>query len=256
MGRVGYSLIPSRWKIARHNIQKAFPEKSSAELDELTKQHFFHVGRVVIDLFSLPAMSSERLRKEKLRFKGLEQVYELQKDKQGGLFISAHIGSWESLCISPTKGFDVYVLYRIQRGFFEDLIMSLRTSCGLKLLPNDVEGVKNLLHRAYDGGFVAMLADQGKGATFDFFGYPAQFPWGAAVFHVRHKLKAFPIFSMRDAEGHILVEVCPPIEVDGKLKRSEREKQFQEKYIKVLEEKVREAPEQYYWLHDIWRDFK
>ncbi len=256
LGYLGYLLLSSRRKITSHNLAKAFPDKSQEEIKRLTKAHFCHVGCVIIDLFSMPAMTSPALRKRKLRFHGLELLEELKIKKEGGMFLSAHMGSWESLCIAPTKGYDVYVLYK-PASYFEDLVMSLRTACGLQLFPNDIEGLKSLLHRAYDGGMVAMLADQGrKGQTYDFFGYPARFPSGAAAFHVRHKLKAFPVFSIRGDDGCIHVKIHPPIDVDQNLSRPEKEKQFQEKYIKILEEEVRLAPEQYYWLHDVWRDFK
>ena len=257
LGYVGHFFLPSRRKIAHHNLAKAFPEKSEEEIKRLTKAHFCHVGSVIIDLFSMPAMSCKHLRERKLVFSGLEMLQEMKVTNKGGLFLSAHMGSWETLCTSPSMGYDVYVLYKTQSSYFEDLIMSLRTSCGLKLFPNDHEGLKALMHCAYDGGMVAMLADQGrKGKSYDFFGYPARFPVGAAAFHIRHKLKAFPVFSIRQPDGRVHVTVHPPIEIDRAQKRPAKEKEFQEKYIKILEQEVTKAPEQYYWLHDIWRDFK
>ena len=256
MGSLAFLLLSSRRRIAQHNIAKAFPEKTDEEISILTRLHFQHLGNVILDLITLPSMNNPEILRKKIELEGSEIVEKELGTRGGAIFMSAHMGSWESLCTAPLFDYPLYGLFRKQSSRFDSILTTLRTSCGVQLFPNDRNGMKALLKEAKAGGFIAVLADQGRGPELPFFGEPARFPKGGVAFNVRHGLKAFPIFALRSLDGRIKLRILPAIEAPSDLHRQEAERCLQRKFISVLEKQIVDFPEQYYWVHDIWRNFK
>ena len=255
LGVTAWLLLRRRRSITRHNLGIAFPDLPPSELDTLVRRHFQHLGRSMIEMFSLPALRSEKRRARKITFIGFEKVDAALASGRGAMVLTAHMGNWEIMTTIAALGYDFSALFKPQRNIADDIMTALRTACGLKVFSRH-EGLRGVIRAAREAKLVGILADQGGTETFPFFGRPAVFPPGAAAFAVRHGLAPFPIFGIRGPDGRVEIRVGDPVEPRTDLPPEEAKADFQKRYIGVLEAAIRENPEQYFWVHDIWHDFK
>jgi len=255
LGLLAYFLVSKRRRIVQYNLSVAFGELSPVELTRLTRKHFSHLGRSFIELFSQPALGNERLRNRKIKFSGFEKIDAVLAKGQAAGILTAHMGNWELMSCIAALGYDLSALYKAQDTFFDRLLISLRTTCGLKVLANK-DGLRTLIREIRAGHVIGILADQGGLDPFDFFGESARFPMGAAAFALRHGVVNFPVFSIRQDDGTILITVEDAIIPEALEDREATQQDFQRRYIEILENCIRKHPEQYYWVHDVWRHFK
>lgn len=255
LGLTAWLVLRRRRLVARHNIATAFPDLAPAELDLLVRDHFRHLGRSMVEMFSLPALRSEGRRKRKITFIGFEKIDAVLASGRGAMVLTAHMGNWEIMTTIAAMGYDFSALFKPQRNIADDIMTTLRTACGLKVFSRH-EGLRGVIRAAREAKMVGILADQGGDDRFPFFGRPAVFPTGASVFAVRHGLAPFPIFGIRQPDGRVEIRVGDPVEPRTDLPPEEAKADFQARYIEVLEAAIRENPEQYFWVHDIWHDFK
>jgi len=248
-------VLRRRRTIVAHNLAKAFPDRTSVDIDVLTAAHFRHLGQLVVEMLTLPAMRSPSWRARKMEFRGFEKIDRVLAEGRGAMVLTAHMGNWEIMTAIAALGYRFSALYKAQQSVFDRIIYDLRTTCGLRVFTRG-DGLRALIKAARAGELIGVLADQGIGADIPFFGDEARFPMGAAAFHVRHGVAAFPVFGVRDEQGRVIVTVHDAIEAPTDLPRDEAEVAFQRSYVAVLEAEVRKHPEQYYWVHDVWRDFK
>jgi KDO2-lipid IV(A) lauroyltransferase len=107
-----------------------------------------------------------------------------------------------------------------------------------------------------DGEFVGVLADQNipsiPGVTVDFFGRPAHTPVGPALMARRSGAVLMPLHIKRlpDNNYRVFAEPAIPLAEGGKL-RGKLTVDTQA-WSLAVERWVREAPEQWVWLHQRW----
>jgi len=89
-----------------------------------------------------------------------------------------------------------------------------------------------------------------QSAVLPFFGVPAMTNIATSTLARLGKAVAVPYFAFRLPEGGYVIKVLPPIEglPSGDPVEDTR------KYIAILEEHIRLAPEQYYWIHRKYKD--
>ena len=87
-----------------------------------------------------------------------------------------------------------------------------------------------------------------KGVFVKFFGHPASTPKGTAIFHMR--TGAPMVFSVcnRDADGSISISFSK-VEVNGDASIES----ITQSYTTLLEAKVREYPDHFFWFHQKWK---
>ena len=260
LGFLLYAFMSKRRKYVFHNLSKAFPSKGKKEISTITKDHFIHLGHLVYELLSLPALSVKVYRDRKLTFKGIEKINKTLAHDKAAMVLTAHMGNWEIMTTMASlidRPFSA--LYKEQKSIWDEIMTHLRTCSGLQVIPNK-RGLKGIIRSIRNNELIGVLADQGrKGMTLNFFGSKATFPSGAATFYVKHGVVPFPVFGTRQNDGRTLVEVLDPVvlsEEEQSLPREEQEMTFLKKYIAILERQINIHPEQYYWVHDVWRDFK
>jgi KDO2-lipid IV(A) lauroyltransferase len=116
---------------------------------------------------------------------------------------------------------------------------------------------KEVLRSLRKGRAVGILGDQNvrRGGVFvEFFGKLASTPRGAALFALR---TGSPVFlgMARSLPGspQRYEAVFEPVEFTPTGQTEEDILRFTEKYARLLEERIRGAPEQYFWQHRRWK---
>ena len=251
IGDLAFVIMIRRRKITIRNMQIAFPQKDSVKL---ARKCFQHYGCSLVEVFCLPFFKSTM--RKWLRFEGMEIFQDLRKRNQGVILLTSHFGNWEVM--SWCAQFDLQVSGLYQRLSFrlaDQLFMQLRQVAGMKLIEKK-SGIREKIYKVLDEGeIMGLVGDQGRGQVLDFFGRKTNFPLGPAETAL---IKEVPmIFTICVRRGKYLdMEVLEEI----RLQEGEDPEQIvyntTQVYIKRLEQLVSEYPEQYFWLHDIWKQFK
>lgn len=251
IGDIAFILMRRRRKITVYNIQTAFPEADSLKL---SRNCFRHFGCSILEVFCLPFFGSSM--KKWLRFRGMEVFQQLRDEGKGVILLTSHFGNWEVMSWCSQFDLQVSGLYqKLNLKIADELFMELRQVAGMKLIQKK-SGIRELIYGVLDQKqIMGLVGDQGRGQTIDFFGKETGFPLGPAETALR---KGVPmILTVCVRRGHYLdMEVLEEIPLQSGEDEEEIIYNTTKTYIKRLEKLVTDYPEQYFWLHDIWKKFK
>jgi Kdo2-lipid IVA lauroyltransferase/acyltransferase len=257
LGGLGYAPCRIRADRVERYIRAAFPDISAARVREIARESYRGLGRVTIESIILSREPKETVI---AAFSGTENWELLEAalaEGRGVVLVSGHIGSWElSAAYMAARGVPVdaiamHMANPLSDGFFK----RTRERFGTRVLFDD-QAVRAIPRAFKDGRAVGFLSDQGAlglASTFvDFFGRPAKTPRGAAVFALRGQLPMLFIAAIRqpDLSYRFIVRKVPLAE------SGDRERDVDDtvrNYTKVIEDCVREHPEQYFWQHRRWK---
>ena len=253
LGSFFYYFIPLRKSVALKNISIAFPDQSKSANNQLVKNCYRHYGMILADFFRLPKVKREN---DTAIVNIPPESIELFKQNQGGIILTGHLGNWEY--IGPMLGLygiKCAGVAQIQHNSTSDRFFNeLRGSELVKIIPVDA-GSKVMIRSIRDGYYLGLISDQNagrKGTNAQFFNSPVSVPKGAAAFHLKTNtpiLLGFCILSM-DFTYHLSFQ---ELDMDGIPENSKDAiVEINQRYSKLLEEAVREYPQQYFWFHRKW----
>jgi KDO2-lipid IV(A) lauroyltransferase len=257
IGRFGYSPLGIRRQVVERQIAAAFPDLAPADVRELARASYEHLGRTTIETALLPRLSREELL-GLFESEGDWGVLQRAVDAgKGVVIVTGHLGNWElggAYVAARGIGLDG-IARRMNNPLFDAYLTRTRSRIGITVV-HDAEAVRRTPRSLRDGRAVAFVSDQGVlglASTFvPFFGRPAKTPRGPAVFALRLRVPVIFAAAIRRPSGRyelILEEI--PVEETG-----DRERDVDAvvaRYTRALEGRVREHPAQYFWHHRRWR---
>lgn len=258
LARFAKWVTPRRTAAARDFVATAFPELDRKELDRRVLTAWKHLFHITLASEEVKKRLVGRSLREHFDFEICDEAAELLESRTGCLFVSCHLGHWE---IAPgvlsALGFrSLYVVGKPPKNRpLSRRVQELREQLGVRVLPRRgaMRTVPTVLRSR---GHVAMLLDQRarlKPAFAPFFGRPARCDRSAAVL-IRRLEVPIVIGSCFGTETPWrfklrLGPVIRPEELEGA-----RPEQIIERLNRELEAVIRRHPEQYFWLHDRYRD--
>ena len=116
-------------------------------------------------------------------------------------------------------------------------------------------GLKRLYQAISDKRFIGLASDQNarsRGVEINFFGKKSSFPKGAGIFHSRTGCDVFMVLCIMgsDYKYHIFVKKIN-IEKNNK-SESDIIEELNSEYVKILTNKIKQYPNQYFWFHKKW----
>lgn len=251
-GRMVHRVGAARRAIVRRNIELCFPELSIAERDALTRRHFAALGMSVVEM-GLGRWASDAKIADWSTVENIEYLTEPLEKGIGVIMLSAHFTTLEisgrgiRLAGAP---FDA--VYRRNRSDFvtEFLRAGRERSADETIEKRDI---KSMVRKLRAGRAVWYAPDQSysrKGAeVVPFFGVPTMHTTATSTLARLGKAVVVPFFPRRMPDGRYQLKLLPPLENFPGDNPVEDVMQ----YIRLLEEHIRECPEQYFWIH---RKFK
>ncbi len=248
LGWLSMKLLPRRVRIARTNLQLAFPEWDDATREACLKENFANVGRAIFETGIAWFWPDWRVRKI-MHVTGAEHVEQAVANKHGMLLLSAHFMTLElnaRMFGLLRPGVGVYrpntnpVLeyaqyhgrcksnkYLIDRADVKGMIKALRQGEALWYAPDHDYG-------PHASVFVPFLGVSDA----------ATITGTATLARVKNTV-VLPCYNIRLPQGGYQLIIEPPLQnypvgddvADATLSNQ------------VLEQAVRKAPEQYMWLH-------
>ncbi len=257
LGDIVYGTVKRRRQIALKNLNMALGnEKSKDELEYIARSSFRNMGKTLVEFLSTPRYSAERLR-SLARIEGMENVQQAMARGKGIIFISAHLGNWELAfhIMSRAIGSLSAVAQSFKYHRLDRLVSNYRTRYGGQVIKKEM-AVKQSLRLLRQGQEVAFLGDQDagdNGVFIDFFGIPASAPRGPIMLALRTDASIINILDIRQEDDSHLITISEPVELEisGDL---EKDVEFNTaRFVKHLEETVREHPCQWLWMHNRWK---
>ena len=124
----------------------------------------------------------------------------------------------------------------------------------MKVIPIN-SGSKVMIEHIKDGYFLGLISDQNAGAKGTealFFNHTVSVPKGAAAFHLKTNSPILLGFCILCKDLHYKLSFSE-MDLQGLPQNSnDAIVEINKRFTKVLEEKVREYPEQYFWFHRKW----
>ena len=243
--------------ITLHNLQRSFPEKNLKEIIRIAKGVYRHFAIVAAEFFDMPYINKENIHKW-VEIEGLENYQEAIARGKGVLSIVAHFGNWELMTIAvPICLKPMYIVYRpLDNPVIDNMVEYVRTMNGNVLIPKGGSG-KRIMELLKENHIIGILSDQNvaayEGVFVDFFGRPACTGVGLAVMAMRSSAPVIPAFMARQPSGRYKFILKPAMEA---VCTDDYEADLQvntQRFTKIVEEIVREYPDQWFWFHQRWK---
>ncbi len=220
LGRAWYLAASATQRAqVRANLARIRRDADEAELTRLVREAYVHYARYWIDAFRLHRMDAAEVVRASTA-EGLEHVDAVRDAGRGGIFATAHLGSWDvgAFFTSQRRWGMVVVAEVVEPRALFDRFVRLREQAGIGVIPlvrgGDMLG--RLEHTVReDGALATLLADRDltrHGPIVQFFGEPCRLPAGPAALARRTGLPVHVGAFLAAGNGfHGVVQ--PPIEV-------------------------------------------
>jgi Kdo2-lipid IVA lauroyltransferase/acyltransferase len=245
-------------RVGMRNLEMALPEKTEAERVQIVRGVFTSLGRQLSELCLFPRYTPENV-EDVVVYDGLENYEKAYARGKGVLFLTAHFGGWElSAFAHSLHGHWVNIVMRpMDNPYLDEMLQRYRTMHGNKVVPKD-DFVRGLLAAMKAGETVGILMDTNmtppQGVFVDFFGIPACTASGLARIALRTDAAVVPGFTIWDkSQGKYRLRFDPAVELvrTGNLEADIIANT--QKFTKVIENYVREYPDQWLWVHRRWK---
>jgi KDO2-lipid IV(A) lauroyltransferase len=246
-------------EVAFDNLRQAFPGRySDAELDELVRSAYRHFCTLLIDIVHMPRKLHANTWRRHMQVPSIRQCVACLLSGRPLLIVTGHFGNWEAGGYTlALLGFATHAIAReLDNRYLDDYLRSFRESTGQKLLAKkgDFDQMQSILAQ---GGVIGTLADQDagqRGLFVDFFGRPASTHKAVALLAMEYNVPLL-VLGVRKLPGEmryqqIIDDVILPEEYQG---QPDAARAMTQRYTLALERIVRQAPEQYFWLHRRWK---
>ena len=264
MGYVWYWVDSHHRNMALHNLRIAFSaEKSPGEIREILLNHFLHLAETFADLVRSGEMTRENRDKYFIYENDgwiLEEVHRVVGTKRAVIAISAHLGSQEMLVGHLLKwgcGREYIVAKKIDNPYLNRYVQGQRELLGVRVIP-DRHHRKEIIKRLQDGDVLVFVVDQragyDDGIRVNFFGEPVCAHKGVAQMAAEFNAYLVPIFPIKSDEGRYRLIYGDNIQLQNTGDKAADTRANVQLIQSVIEKMVRQYPEQWFWVHNRWRD--
>jgi heptosyltransferase-2 len=241
-------------RIATRNLEIAFAnEKSPSELRRLVRRHFRRLGANLLCSAKLTQMPPEKI----LEHVEVENIESMAREFRAGVpvvLILSHLGTWEVFAQLMPKfvGFvrNSSVYQGLGNRFIDEHVRRTRSQTGLELFDRH-DGFEPVIELLRSGGGVGVLSDQhagDHGVWTPFFGRLASTSPLPALLakRTRAALIAAGVYTTGRARWRmVFTERFDQTGASVAVLTS--------KINQVIEQQIRRAPEDWFWVHNRWK---
>jgi KDO2-lipid IV(A) lauroyltransferase len=241
------------------NLRHAFPEMSPAERHGVNWKMWEHLFLMAIEVMHAPRKIHDTNWRDYTTPKNHDALMRAFFDQRPTVIILGHYGNFElSGYVLGLLGFPSFTIARpLDNPYLDRFLNEFRGATGQYILPKtgSAQQVDDVLAR---GGILVLLGDQHagpKGCWVDFFGRPASSHKAIALFTLGKDALTAYCHTLRTGQPLHLEMNMPDMldsrEIPPEMRTVPGVTRW---YNQHLEQTIREAPDQYWWVHRRWRD--
>lgn len=247
IGSAMFWLIPERRRVTRVNLAKCFPSMDPAEREKLARAHFRAFLRSFIDRGILWWSAPERV-EALVQIEGFEHLQALKGQRI--VLFAPHFLGLDAGGVRLSKQWPrmASMYSRQKNALFDRLLHGGRLRFGGQIYPRQA-GIRKILRAVQAGETFYYLPDMDfgpKASVFvPFFGVPAATTIGLSYIARITGAQVVPCVTRMLADGRYVARLYPPWAgfPSGDDTADAR------RMLAFIEERVREMPEQYLWMH-------
>lgn len=243
-------------KVARRNIQKAFPDFSDQQVELTIQQMWDNLGRVVGEFPHMTNYKGEDFAKI-VEVEGAEHIKTAGESGKTVIFFSGHFANWE---IVPKTIFEkgcpaINLVYRKSNNpYIDKLILDVRNNYQAGCMPKGSVGARMIIKAIKTGQHIGMLVDQKQndGIPVPFFGRDAMTAPAIATLALKYDCQLIPIHVKRIKGAKFKVIASEPFNLANTGDEKLDILVAMTKINSILEEWIKEAPSGWFWVHNRW----
>jgi len=257
LGTLAWSLAPATRRLTRRHLRMAYPEKTEREIRKLGMANFKMLGKNAGDVLrSSKVRTLEELEKF-LVTHGYENYEEAQAKGKGVIFLTCHLGAFDlQVTNMAMRGLNPNIIGTpLKDKRLNDLLWNYRNLHGAIAIERGKETFR-MLKVLKSGGSVALLIDQDtkvKTVFVDFFGMQAATPVGATILALKTGAAVVPTYIYMGDDELQHMHLLPAIPMRVTDNEDDDVRYNTQILTNFIEEKIREHPEQWVWMHERWK---
>jgi KDO2-lipid IV(A) lauroyltransferase len=248
-------------RVARANLKIAFPDKSAREIEQLLQGVWDNLGRVMAEYAFLDRLydydqhdpGQSRIIVDQIT---IERVMAQRSSGRPLLLFAAHIANWELPPILATAfGADFTAVYRPSDSqALNDLIGNVRDKL-VKTIPAKAGAARRITAALRQGSNLGMLVDQHFAGGVDVLFFGRRCKMNPTLARLARQFD-YPISggrAVRLPDGRYRLELTEPLKLPRDPDGQANIAGTMQMIAWTLEGWIREYPEQWFWLHRLWR---
>ena len=244
-------------KTARKNLKRVYGNE--ADIEKVINDLWDNYGRYIGEFPFINVLDSSELDK-RVKVIGLEKVAAFKKTNQPFILFLGHQANWDFVI---RKINDIYpkfgIAYRKANNPYVDreILKERENDQHITMIAKGPSGAKSIIKAIKSGASLAMLVDQkmNNGIEVPFFGFPAMTAPALAKISLQYKYPIVPLQIVRIGKSSyfelILHDPLKPL-IDKDIEKSCYNIMLE--INKILEQWIREKPEQWFWFHNRWKN--
>lgn len=254
---VFFHVLKIRKKVVLDNLKTAFPNLNRSQIYELAFNNYYSFAITLLEMMLMPYISRRKLH-ERIECVNLDLVRDKFNEGNGLVLLTAHFGNWElgAASVSSQLGIPFNVLAKPQRNpYITKWLKMNRERFGSKEILLGIS-VREIYAAIKEKNIVGVVGDQRgpkDGPRAKLFEQPTATFGGVASIAMKKNTPVLISMIVRQPSG-IYKAYFEEISF-SEIKGTDEEKiiAFNQKYMNILEKYVREYPEQWFWMHKIWK---
>ena len=250
IGILAYYAVKPRRKVGEINLKKCFPELNDSQRTALLKRHFQHMAKLMLEYGLYWYAPADKLR-SLVRYQDKHYLDEALAAGEKVIILYPHFTAFEMAVYTLNQDVPLTSMYSHQKNkALDEQILKGRHRYNNVFLIGRTEGLRAIIKhlRKSDAPFL-YLPDQDFGRNdsifVNFFGIQTATITGLSRIAGMTKAKIIPAIPTREADNTVTLRFYPAWD-NFPTEDVEADTQRMNDFI---EERVREHPEQYFWLH-------
>lgn len=251
-----YRIIGYRKKTVRENLALALPHLSVKERRDIEKKFYSHLCDLFLEMIKTLTISQAEIEK-RFTFSNFDVYLELEKKNKSIAVLCAHYASYEWVVSMNYhinhKGFGIYK--KIANPYFDKLVKKIRSKFKAELITTK-ETIPTIA-KNYTEGILALYgfaSDQSpkKNAAFHwapFMGHEVPVHTGAEMLAKRFDMNIIFLRTKKIKRGYYEAS----FEVLSDDVATVPNYEITDRFLKLVEQQILEAPEYYLWTHKRWK---
>jgi KDO2-lipid IV(A) lauroyltransferase len=259
LARLLYTVDKRHRAVAMENLRLAFGDTyDDAGRDRIVRGVYRHFCRMLVEMLHSPRLMKLTTWRQRVTLSNHAPSIEILLDGKPAILLTGHFGNWEMAgYLFGVYGFATHAIARkLDNPYLDRYLRTFREGTGQTLIDKNT-GYDEMLAVMKSGGALSFIGDQDagpRGLFVDFFGRPASTHKSIALLAIEYDAPILVGGAYRVGDDfQYVVRTEAVIRPSDYADQPDAVKRITQDFTAALERLIRQAPEQYLWLHRRWK---